>query len=58
MVVDNSVAKGPNEEPNDAGLTCSLAPNIISQIDLLGMGQKAGKKPYSVVSTVHYGNRK
>uniref|UniRef100_A0A8C2MTY7 Peroxiredoxin-5 n=1 Tax=Cricetulus griseus TaxID=10029 RepID=A0A8C2MTY7_CRIGR len=32
MVIDNGVVKALNVEPDGTGLTCSLAPNIISQL--------------------------
>nr|XP_006980776.1 peroxiredoxin-5, mitochondrial [Peromyscus maniculatus bairdii] len=32
MVVDNGIVKALNVEPDGTGLTCSLAPNILSQL--------------------------
>ncbi|KAF6105682.1 peroxiredoxin 5 [Phyllostomus discolor] len=32
MVIDNGVVKSLNVEPDGTGLTCSLAPNILSQL--------------------------
>lgn len=32
MVIENGVVKALNVEPDGTGLTCSLAPNILSQL--------------------------
>lgn len=32
MVIDDGVVKSLNVEPDGTGLTCSLAPNILSQL--------------------------
>lgn len=32
MLIENGVVKALNVEPDGTGLTCSLAPNILSQL--------------------------